>query len=66
MKDNMNKLHFIAQYLIENEIMDDEQFRVAMTTDATLEELVAIRDRKLEQSKSENEEADATKPEDKE
>ena len=65
-KEKMDKLHFIAQYLIENEIMDAEQFRVAMTTDATLEDLVEIRNRKLEQSKSENEQADTTKPEDKE
>ncbi len=62
-KDNIEKLHFIAQYLIENEIMDAEQFKVAMTTDATLEDLLAIRDRKLEQSKSENDEAETKKAE---
>ena len=53
-KANMNKLHSIAEYLINNEIMDDEQFRVAMSTDATLEDLEKIRDRKLAQSKTEN------------
>ncbi len=60
-KDNLDKLHFVAQYLVENEIMDDEQFKVAMSTDATLEDLVAIRDRKLEKSKSENNEAKIAK-----
>ena len=39
--------------------MDDEQFRVAMSTDATIEDLLAIRDKKLEQSKTENSEAEA-------
>ena len=58
-KDNIEKLHFIADYLVKNEIMDEEQFRVAMSTDATLQDLDDIRDRKLEQSKSENIEASA-------
>ena len=53
-RDNIDKLHFISEYLIANEIMDEEQFKVAMSTDATLEDLVAIRDRKAEQSKTEN------------
>ena len=56
-KDNIDKLHFIAEYLVKNEIMDEEQFKVAMSTDATLQDLDDIRDRKLEQSKSENIEA---------
>jgi cell division protease FtsH len=37
-KANMNKLHLVAEYLINNEIMDDEQFKAAMSTDATLED----------------------------
>ncbi len=57
-KDNIDKLHFVAEYLIGNEIMDDEQFRVAMSTDATIEDLLAIRDKKLEQSRTENSEAE--------
>ncbi len=57
LKDNMDKLHFISEYLIKNEIMDEEQFNVAMGTDATIEDLVAIRDRKIETSKNENREA---------
>jgi len=54
-RDNIEKLHFISEYLVANEIMDEEQFRVAMSTDATIDDLIAIRDRKAEQSKSENE-----------
>jgi len=55
--DNIGKLHFVAEYLINNEIMDEEQFRVAMSTDATMEDLIAIKNRKLEQSNTENREA---------
>ena len=55
--DNISKLHFVAEYLINNEIMDEEQFRVAMSTDATMEDLIAIKNRKVEQSKAENREA---------
>jgi len=47
----------VAEYLINNEIMDEEQFRVAMSTDATMEDLIAIKNRKLEQSNTENREA---------
>ncbi len=50
----MPKLHFIAEYLIKNEIMDEEQFNVAMTTDSTVEDLEKIRDAKKEKSKNEN------------
>ncbi len=60
-KDNIEKLHFIAEYLVKNEIMDEEQFKVAMSTDATLQDLDDIRDRKLEQSKNENLEASVKK-----
>ena len=48
----------IPLLLFDNEIMDEEQFTLAMSTDATLEDLEAIRDRKLERSKLENEEAE--------
>ena len=61
--DNIAKLHFIAEYLIGNEIMDEEQFRVAMSTDATMDDLLAIKNRKLEQSKNENREAADNKEE---
>ncbi len=50
----IGKLHLIAEYLIANEIMDDEQFRVAMETDASVEDLEKIRDEKRQRSNDEN------------
>jgi hypothetical protein len=37
--DNMDKLHFIAEFLLANEIMDGEQFTAAMEGNPTFEEL---------------------------
>ena len=51
----MDKLHFIASYLIKNETMDAEQFECAMKPDATEEQLDQIKNSKLERSKTENE-----------
>ncbi len=50
----IDKLHLIAEYLVANEIMDDEQFKVAMETDATVEDLERIRDEKRQRSNEEN------------
>ncbi len=55
------KLHLVAEYLIKNEIMDAAQFKLAMETDATIEDLERLRDEKHEQSKSENQSAEAAK-----
>ena len=52
--EHMDKLHFVAQYLIENEVMDEEQFEIAVSTDATPEDLHAIKEKKLQQSIDEN------------
>lgn len=52
--DHMDKLHFIASYLIKNETMDAEQFECAMQADATEEMLDNIKNSKIEQSKAEN------------
>ncbi|MBE6700771.1 MAG: ATP-dependent zinc metalloprotease FtsH [Ruminococcaceae bacterium] len=53
-KDNMDKLNLISDYLIKNEIMDAEQFKFAMENDATVEELEKIRDEKHKMSAEEN------------
>ena len=37
--EKMDKLHFIAEFLIKNEIMDEGQFKAAMETDSTMEQL---------------------------
>ncbi len=55
LSENMDKLHFIASYLVKNEIMDAEQFECAMKPDATEEQLDEIKNSKLERSKTENE-----------
>ena len=56
-KKYMDKLHLIAEYLIKNEIMDDEQFKTAMESDVTVEALEEIRDAKKRRSNEENDDA---------
>ena len=52
LSENIDKLHFIAKYLVKNEIMDGEQFKRAMEEDGVtiedLEEMVAERRRRSE------------------
>jgi predicted DNA-binding protein YlxM (UPF0122 family) len=41
--DNIEKLHFVAEFLLKNESMDDEQFKAAMETDnPTIEDIEKI------------------------
>ena len=41
--ENINKLHFVAQFLLINEVMDDEQFKAAMESEnPTVEEIEKI------------------------
>ncbi len=52
LRENMDKLHFVADFLCKYEVMDDEQFRLVMDENATmevLEELIAERKRKSEE-----------------
>ena len=39
LKEHMDKLHFVASFLIEHEIMDEEQFDEAMSEGATMESI---------------------------
>ncbi len=55
LKDNIDKLHFIAKYLVKNEIIDDKQFLVIMTGNPTVEELEQMAEERKKQSKEENE-----------
>ena len=51
LNENMDKLVFIAEYLICHEIMDEDQFKHVMETDApTVEELESIAAEKAEKS----------------
>lgn len=53
--DNMDKLRFIAEYLIVHEIMDEDQFKHVMQSEnPTVEELEAIAAAKAESSAAEN------------
>lgn len=64
--ENMETLHFIAEYLTKNEIMDRDQFEEAFKSGVTEADLDAIRDSKRKKSRDENERrrADSTKKND--
>ena len=53
--DNIKKLHFIAEFLLKNESMDEEQFKAAMEMeDPSIEEIEKIADDKKKKSEEEN------------
>ncbi len=54
LRENIDKLHFIAEYLVRNETMDDAQFKAAMENNATLEEIEAMAEEKRRKSEEEN------------
>ena len=53
---NIDKLHFIAGFLVKNEIMDGEQFEAAMSGSPTFEELEEMTEAKKRRSREENDE----------
>ena len=56
LSEHIDKLHFVAQYLLKHESMDGDQFAAAMKDGATEEELNAIAAEKAEKSRRDNEE----------
>ena len=56
LSEHIDRLHFVAQYLLKHESMDGEQFAAAMKEDATDEILEKIAEEKAEQSRRDNEE----------
>ncbi len=52
---HLDKLHFVAQYLLKHESMDGDQFAAAMKDGATVEDLEAIAEEKAEKSRRDNE-----------
>jgi len=52
---SMDKLHFIAEFLMKHEVMDAEQFAAAMDENATMEQLEAMAEQKKARSERENE-----------
>ena len=57
LEEHIDRLHFVAQYLLTHESMDGDQFAAAMKEDATVEELEAIAEAKAEASRRDNEKA---------
>ena len=54
--EHIDKLHFVAEYLLGHETMDGDQFQAAMQDGATVEQLEAITAEKAEKSRQDNEE----------
>ena len=55
LKEHIDKLHFVAEYLFKNESMDEEQFLAAMESEnPTIEEIANIADEKRRKSEAEN------------
>ncbi len=61
---NMDKLHFIAEFLMKHEVMDADQFAAAMDNGASMEELEAMAETKKARSERENEERERKNEED--
>ena len=60
--DHINKLHFVAEFLLKNESMDEDQFRAAMEMEnPTIESIEGILSEKKRQSEEENKVALANK-----
>ena len=55
LSEHIDKLHFVAGYLLKHETMDGDQFIAAMKDGATEEELDAIAVEKAERSRRDNE-----------
>ena len=66
LSEHIDKLHFVAQYLLAHETMDGDQFAAAMKDGATEADLDAIAAEKAEKSRRDNEERAAKNAEEKE
>ena len=53
--EHLDKLHFVAAFLLKNEIMDGDQFKAAMEGDPTIEELEEMAEEKKRRSREDNE-----------
>ena len=56
LQDNIDKLHFVAEFLYKHESMDRDQFEAAMQEGATEEDVVKIAEDKKRESEKENRE----------
>ncbi len=55
LREHMDKLHFVAAFLLKNETMDDRQFKAAMEGEPTFEELEQMVAERKRISEEENE-----------
>ncbi|MBQ8552155.1 MAG: ATP-dependent zinc metalloprotease FtsH [Clostridia bacterium] len=55
LSENVDKLHFVAEFLMKNEVMDADQFNAAMEGNPTVEELEEMAAEKKRKSERENE-----------
>ena len=53
--EHLDKLHFVAAFLLKNEIMDGDQFKAAMEGDPTIEDLEEMAAEKKRKSREDNE-----------
>ncbi|MBQ2806607.1 MAG: ATP-dependent zinc metalloprotease FtsH [Clostridia bacterium] len=60
---HMDKLHFIAEYLLNHENMDGDQFKAAMDGYPTVEELEQMLEEKKRKSREENEQKEQAEQE---
>ena len=56
LQENIDKLHFVAEFLYKHESMDRDQFEAAMQDGATEEDIVKIAEDKKRESEKENRE----------
>ena len=56
LEENRDKLNFVAEFLLKNEMMDGDQFFAVMNGNPTMEELEEMAEEKRRQSRAENEE----------
>ena len=56
LNENIEKMHFIAKYLVKHEILDDKQFEAIMNGNPTEEDIEKMADERKKQSQAENEE----------
>ena len=58
LRDNMDKLNFIAAFLFKNEVMEADQFEAAMAAETpTIKEVEALKSERAKRSEAENEAA---------
>ncbi len=55
LSENIDKLHFVAEFLMKNEVMDADQFAAAMDSSPSIEELEEMAAEKKQRSQRENE-----------